>query len=76
MSKSAESQVEEFDVEEMYETEISGEDYAFIIGANGELKSICLPDEIPFKPPKNIARLLKIFGINDIGDISGDETLH
>lgn len=62
--------------EEVYEEEMSGEDYAFIIGPDGELKSVFLPDELPFNPPKNIAKILKVFGIADISDIDGTETLH
>lgn len=64
------------DLDDFYETEISDDDYGFIIGADGELKSVFLPDNLPFAPPKNIIKILKIFGIFDIHDVEGTETLH
>jgi hypothetical protein len=64
---------EQFD--DVYDTEISDEDYGFILGPDGELKSIFLPENMPFKPPKNIARILKMFGIDDADQID-NTTLH
>jgi hypothetical protein len=64
---------EQFD--DVYDTEISDEDYGFILGPDGELKSIFLPENMPFKPPKNIARILKMFGINDADQLDNN-TLH
>lgn len=74
MSKQAADQAFEF--EDVYDTEISDEDYGFILGPDGKLKSVFLPENLPFKAPKNITKILKIFGINDISDIDGTETLH
>ena len=72
MSKATE-QINEPDV---YDTDISEEDYGFILGPDGELKSVFLPEHIPFKTPKNIAKILKVFGIPDLGYIDQDNTLH
>lgn len=63
-------------VEDMYDTEIGEEDYGFILGPNGELKSVFMPDVVPFKQPKNIQKILKIFGVHDIERFNGGETLH
>jgi hypothetical protein len=68
-----ETMQEEFDP---IDIDIANDDYGFIFDADGELKSVFLPDNIPFKVPKNIQRILKIAGIRDIDDITGDHPLH
>ena len=50
-------------------------DYGFIIGPDGELKSMMLPEELMEDPPKSIRKILKIFGIKDIHLIT-EKTLH
>lgn len=50
-------------------------DYGFIIGPDGELKSVMFPEDLMFDPPKEIKKILKIFGIKDINDLSV-KTLH
>jgi hypothetical protein len=59
----------------LYDTEISDEDYGFILGPDGELKSVFLPDNMPFKQPKNVAKILRMFKIMD-GDQLDNSTLH
>ena len=75
MSNRTRTEVEQ-EIDEMYETDISDEDYGFIVGPDGELKSLFLPDNVPFKAPKNIEKILKIFGIKDISNIDQDQTIH
>jgi hypothetical protein len=74
MSKTATDIVQEY--EELYSSDIEDEDYVFVLGPEGELKQVILPDDVPFKAPKNIAKILKMFNIHDIDDISGEETVH
>lgn len=62
-------------VQDVYDEEISDEDYGFIFGPDGELKSVFLPTNVPFKTPKNIAKILKMFGIQDAEQLD-DTTLH
>mgnify|MGYP003705123539 CR=1 FL=1 len=62
--------------EDIYETEISDEDYGFIFGPDGELKSVFLPENIPFQTPENIAKILELFGISDLEQIDNPTTLH
>ena len=50
-------------------------DYGFIIGPDGELKSMMFPEDLMEDPPKAIRKILKIFGIRDIHTISS-QTLH
>lgn len=66
---------EELSINDVYDTEITDEDYGFIIGPDGELKSIFLPENLPFKTPKNIAKILKMFGITDPAQLE-EITLH
>jgi hypothetical protein len=58
----------------LYDSEIEDEDYGFVFGPDGELKSVFLPASLPFKTPKNIAKILKMFGITDPAQIAGDDT--
>lgn len=67
---------EELAVEDgLYDSDIGDEDYGFILGPDGELKSLFLPDVLPFKQPKNVAKILKMFGIRDPEQLDND-TLH
>lgn len=76
MSKSAQTQ--DLELDDIYDTEISDEDYGFIFGPDGELKSVFLPESLPFKTPENIQKILEIFGITDPEQIAGEynTTLH
>lgn len=76
MSKATEAS-QETEALDSYETEICDDDYGFIVAADGSLKSVFLPDSVPFKAPKNVSRILKVFGIRDISQVdTGDDTLH
>lgn len=68
--------IDEVTVDDMYETEISEEDYGFILGPNGELKSVFMPEVVPFKSPKNVQKILKLFGVHDIERFNAGDTLH
>lgn len=49
----------------LYDNEIDDEDYGFIFGPDGELKSVFLPESLPFNTPEKIAKIFEIFGITD-----------
>jgi hypothetical protein len=68
--------IKEEDLEDIYETDIGLDDYGFVFDSDGEIKAIFLPENLPFKPPKNITKILKLLGITDIDAINGVETLH
>jgi hypothetical protein len=63
-------------MDEVYDTDISDEDYGFILGPDGELKALFLPDVVPFKAPKTVAKILKVLGIQDISNVDGTEPIH
>lgn len=65
---------EEADDSSLFEPD--DDDYVFIITADGSLKSILLPETVPFKAPKNITKVLKIFGLRDVSQLEENNTLH
>jgi hypothetical protein len=68
--------VDEFSEEEYNSQEITSEDYGFILDGNGDLKSVFLPDNVPFRAPKNVNKILKIFGVVDVQRFDSDPGLH
>ena len=72
MSKNNELVVEEIPEDD---DDFSDTDYGFIIDANGELKTMMLPEELMNNPPSSIKKILKIFGIKDIHQFE-PRTLH
>ena len=60
---------------EEYEEEIDADDFGFIIGPDGELKSLMYPEHLMEDPPEEIKMILRIFVIDSIDDID-NKTLH
>lgn len=46
--------------------ELENDDYCFIFDRDGNIKSVILPEVVPFTAPKNIAKILKLLGVRDI----------
>ena len=69
---------EDESLEEEFDDEFSDEDYGFIIGPTGNLKSVMFPEDLMEDPPTTIKRILKIFGIKNIHELGIDNgnTLH
>ena len=67
--------IDELEVEDLINDDFDDNDYAFIIGENGKLKSVVYPEELMDEPPKQIKQILKIFGIKNIEDLE-EHTLH
>jgi hypothetical protein len=63
------------EIEEYEEEEIDADDFGFIIGPDGELKSLMYPEHLMEDPPEEIKMILRIFGIDSIDDID-NRTLH
>lgn len=68
----------EIDVDESaYEyNDIGEEDYGFVFDADGNLKYAFIPEVLPNKPPKTIAKIMKILGVIDLQQFNEDLTLH
>jgi len=63
-------------LEEEYAEDLADDDYCFIFDSEGNLKGAVLPDVLPFKAPKTIARILKLIGVRDIQDLEQEYNLH
>ena len=63
-------------LEEEYADDLADDDYCFIFDSEGNLKGAVLPDVLPFKAPKTIARILKLIGVRDIQDLEQEYNLH
>ena len=74
MTKRAEIEVEELAYS--IEDEIGEEDYGFVFDADGNLKFAFIPEFPPNKPPKNIAKIMKILGVIDLSQFHEDLTIH
>jgi len=70
-----ETEVQEMTFEDTHDGELEDDEYCFILGSDGELKRIFMPESIPFKTPKSVNKILRMFGITDPGKLD-DNTLH
>ena len=73
MSKRLEIEVDEAAYEY---NDIGEEDYGFVFDAEGNLKYAFIPEVLPDKPPKTIAKIMKILGVIDLQQFNEDLTLH
>jgi len=66
-----------FEIVEDYkeENEDCLDDFEFVIGPDGELKSMIIPEHLMEDPPEEIQLILKMYGIDDIHTLE-DRTLH
>lgn len=73
MTKIKEHIVEE--VEDLEFDDFNSDDYGFILGPDGKLKSIMYPEDLMENPPSKIRKILKILGIADLHQLD-PRTLH
>jgi len=59
---------EEEGVVDLYDDEITEEDYGFVLDGEGELKSVFFPANY-FEIPDKVAKILKIMGVNNPEDV-------
>ena len=65
----------QIEVEETEDVDYEDDDFGFIISANGELKSVMLPENLMDDPPLEVLMILKLFGITDLNEVDS-KTLH
>lgn len=75
MSKSSLDQVIE-ELSSDSQDDIGEEDYGFVFDADGNLKYVFIPENLPFKPPKVITRILKVIGVTDLSQFNEDISIH
>lgn len=51
------------------ENDWSPDDFGFIIGPDGELKTLMIPEHLMDDPPEEVKIILELFGIDDIHDL-------
>lgn len=74
MAKPTEHQ--EVDFDDVYEQEIEDDDFGFIVDANGDLKSVFLPDNMSVSDlPESVQKIFELFGIDD-PDRLDNTTIH
>lgn len=61
--------------EEIVEDEHTADDFSFIIGPDGELKSMMIPTHLMDDPPETVQLILELFGIENVHQLEG-RTLH
>lgn len=67
--------LDDFDEEYLDEEEFGPDDYGFIIGPDGTLKSIVYPEDLMEAPPEEVQLILRLYGIDDYETLDG-RTLH
>jgi hypothetical protein len=55
--------------------EYDPDDFGFVVGADGNLKSCMIPEHLMDDPPEEVKIILELFGIDNIHDL-GQKTLH
>ena len=63
------------EIEEYQEEDYSQDDFGFIIGPDGSLKSVMYPEHLMEDPPQEIQAILSVFGIDSFNDLA-NKTLH
>lgn len=65
-------QIEEYDEEA---NEYGPDDFGFVLGPDGDLKSFMIPEHLMDDPPEEVMIILSLFGIDNIHDLE-NRTLH
>lgn len=55
--------------ENFEEEDICPDDFGFIIGPDGNLKTLMIPEKLMEDPPEEVMAILELFGIDDIHDL-------
>jgi hypothetical protein len=62
-------------IEEYEEDDYSSDDFSFVLGPDGDLKSFAIPEHLMDDPPEEVMMILSLFGIDNIHDLD-HKTLH
>ena len=57
------------EVEDYEDDEYGPDDFSFVIGPDGELKSFSVPGHLMDEPPEEIKMILALFGIESIHEL-------
>lgn len=56
--------------------DVADDDYIIVIGRDGELKSVFMPDVDPSEVPEQVQATLAQYGVHDLNYVTGNTTLH
>lgn len=76
MTKRIELNDVEYEEAFLDDQDIGEDDYGFVFDADGNVKFVFIPDNLPFKPPKNILKIMKILGVTDLSQFDEDINIH
>jgi hypothetical protein len=68
---SASVEIEEFEENE----DVGKDDFAFVLGPDGDLKTFMIPEHLMEDPPEEVKLILSLFGIDNIHELE-NRTLH
>jgi hypothetical protein len=57
------------------EDDFGPDDFSFVLGPDGELKSFMIPEHLMDDPPEEVQLILNLFGIESIHELE-NRTLH
>ena len=78
MAKITEESTKDLSLNENDETDdgLAPDDYVFIIGANGKMKSVIFPAEETFEYSSDLLKVFKAIGVDDPDSLLDTHTLH
>lgn len=77
MTKQSKKELEQAIEDMADELDIDEEDYGFVIGSNGKLKMVFMPDNgVDGDIPASVKKILKIFKIQDTDQLGTGGVLH
>ena len=56
-------------------SDVGKDDFAFVLGPDGDLKTFMIPEHLMEDPPEEVKMILSLFGIDDIHELE-HRTLH
>ena len=68
---SASVEIEEFEEND----NVGKDDFAFVLGPDGDLKTFMIPEHLMEDPPEEVKLILSLFGIDNIHELE-NRTLH
>ena len=55
---------------------LDDDDYVFVVGPDGKMKSVIFPAEETIDYHKDLLKVFAMFGVNDPDDLLGGHTIH
>jgi len=75
MTTSKEETATENTMQDVYDDELSNQDYGFVFNSDGDLKSVFFPSEY-FVVPESMLAIFQMYGIDDPESFATQKTLH